>query len=370
MNSKKNILIISTNADLGGAPIHVQTLVRYLDNYKYRIQLIFGQDGFVSDSLRDDGFNLTNIATLTSKINLYNDFISFLRICNIIKKERPNLIHCHSSKAALLGRMAALIFRVPVLYTVHGWGWRGFGYFKSELFFILEYIFKFIPNNYFICVSNSVLDEAISKLNLSYNKCRLIHNGTKDFAHAKKKYGDDCVIMMPARVCSAKDHETLVRAFNLLNFNAKLILCGAGTDDLNFKDKLVEWAPRKHLDIICMGEVVLIEHLLSNCDIFVLSSNFEALPISIIEAMSAFKPIIASNVGGIPELIQDRYNGLLFECGNINELVNKIIELHNNKQMGVTLGNNARQTYENEFNVRLMIDKTEMFYQEILDENS
>jgi glycosyltransferase involved in cell wall biosynthesis len=163
-------------------------------------------------------------------------------------------------------------------------------------------------------------------------------------------------IIMPARVSAAKDHESLIKAFELLPFQSRLILCGLGTDSKSFRQNLQAWAPRRSSEIDCLGVVEDMEGLLGSCDVLALISNFEALPISIIEAMSLGKAIIGTNIGGIPELILNESTGLLVNPKDIDGIKNALYRL-NKFDFREGLGSNAKFYFERMFTAEVMIEK-------------
>ncbi len=343
------ILFLSTNADLAGAPCHVENLVNSFVK-KAEISVYFGEDGSVAQRLMYvDGIHVGYISGMKSALSPLRDIKSTLDLIGIIKKERPSIVHLHSSKAAMIGRIACLFSNVPWVYTVHGWGWRGFSRYKKYLIFAIEFILSRVPNGVFIFVSKSVADTGARQLKIHGENGLIVYNGVPDEDYIEEIFTNSLKILMVARVSSAKDHESLVRAFEILSFRSQLILCGGGTDAPEFIEKVRDWAPKKFADIIFMGERSDVKELLRLSNIFVLSSNFEALPISIIEAMRAGRAIVATNVGGVSEMISHGKDGLLARRGSVLDLVNHLEYLSDSK-VRLRIGSCARVKFLSSFN--------------------
>lgn len=318
----KKILIICTNADLAGAPLYVYNLVNGLKEY-FHFHVILGSDGPVNQKLKTIGIETILISEIQSKLSPVNDLKALKKLGSYIARYEPDLLHAHSSKAGMLARICTLIWKIPTIYTVHGWGWRGLGMVGGLVVFLIEYLLKNIPHCKYIYVSQSVEKEAVGLLRIQREIGKVILSGINDLASVKDiPKGEDLTMIMVARVCSAKDHDTLLKSFELSGVKSRLLLCGEGTNDSSFKQKALKLAPNRFLDIEFMGQRSDIPILLQQADIFLLISNFEALPLSIIEAMSASKAVIATNVGGNSEIIKDRETGILVSKGNVLQLSN------------------------------------------------
>lgn len=350
----KKILIICTNADLAGAPLYVFNLVSGLKNNFY-FYVILGSDGPVNRKLNGIGIETIIISEIKSNLSPVNDLIALKKIGSFIAKYKPDLLHAHSSKAGMLARICSLIWKIPTIYTVHGWGWRGLGMVRGSAVFLIEYLLKKIPNCRYIYVSQSVEKEAIDLLRLEKRRGKVILSGINDLASEKDIPRQHSLNMiMVARVCLAKDHDTLFKSFELSRVKSKLILCGEGTDDSSFQKRALELAPNRFIDIEFMGQRPDIPSLLQQADIFLLISNFEALPLSIIEAMSARKAVIATNVGGNSEIIKDGKNGILVSQGDVLQLSNAIQVLSDDSKRN-KFADEARATYLQSFTFSRMI---------------
>lgn len=351
INRLHKVFVILTNGIEGGASIHVETMVNFLSD-QFNFVLIFGSDGPVVERLRLRGFTCEVIKELNNHFNILSDIKAITKIKRLVDLHKPTLLHLHSSKAGLLGRIVGLITRTPIVFTVHGWGWRGMSFVKKKLIQLVERVFSLFPNQFFIYVSKSVESEAINLLHIDKNKGIVILNGTNDFLINISK-SEVYTIIMPARVSNAKDHISLIKAFEKLDFESRLILCGHSTDDDSFILEMLKYAPSRHNQIEFLGSKADMKPLLNQSHVFALISNFEALPLSIIEAMSASMPIIASNVGGVSELVEDGKNGFLIDQNDVDSIIKSLYQLQDESLMK-TMGDWSRAFYLSNFSSQKM----------------
>lgn len=355
-NRKPRVLLLCTNSDLAGAPLHVEFLARELAD-KIDFVLVFGEDGPVSRRLLEDQFNVKVLKGMRSTISPVSDINSLQKILRLIDEWQPDLIHCHSSKAGMLGRVAGYFRKIPVVFTVHGWSWASVSGGKAKLIFFVEHFLARLKNVYFIYVSHAVETVGQKKLGLTNNQGVVIHNGVPDLSQSTRKNRDFVRFIMPARVAYPKDHETVIRAFDALEKESVLVLCGTGTDSSSFACSVEDWAPRRHRDVIRLGQRVDIPRLLHDSDAMILSSRSEALPLSIIEALSVGLPVIATDVGGVSELVATGQNGYLVEKGNVSTMIHameSLLDPARRREMGVE----SRRRFVSGFTIQMMADAT------------
>jgi glycosyltransferase involved in cell wall biosynthesis len=351
---KMKILIISTNADEAGAPRHVEAIVNGLES-QFKFILVFGEDGPVSERLMHRGHIVYIIKEMRTAINPIKDLVALFRVAKLIHKYRPEIVHCHSAKAGMLGRISAFLYGKKWLYTVHGWGWRGVSNFTKRLVILIETILSKLPYGFYIFVAQDVMNDAINVLKMKDDKGVVVYNGVS-FIDAELPSSDNTlVIMMPARVSSAKDHQSLISAFESINdCNMRLLLCGTGTDTSEFIEFTRALAPNTYESISFLGQRSDMRNIYAQSHIVALISNFEALPLSIIEAMSCSRAVIATNVGGIPELITSGTNGILVRPNCVGDIV-EALKRCRDERVRVDLGNQAKIAYGERFTEESML---------------
>ncbi len=355
------VFLISTNADEAGAPRHVETIVNGLEA-KFQFVLVFGEEGPVSVRLKQRGHQIYVINEMRTAISPIKDLIALVKITCLISRHKPDIVHCHSAKAGMIGRLSAFLNGNKWLYTVHGWGWRGAAKITQILIIGIEKLLSKLPRGYYIFVANDVMIDARNVLGISQNRGDIVYNGVAPFLTKAQEKVDDLVVMMPARVSSAKDHRCLISAFERFNDDsAKLILCGGGTDSPEFISLAKKLAPKTNRNINFLGQVSNMTEIYSQSSVVALISHFEALPLSIIEAMSCAKPVIATDVGGVPELITNGANGVLVRHGSIDDIVDAFKKFKN-KEVRFEIGINANATYRERFTEKSMLDSVSKIY--------
>lgn len=348
------ILVISTNSDEAGAPRHVETIISQLSDV-HDFSFVSGEQGPVFNRLKSKGIPVYFLAELRNKFSPFVDFVCLFKLLKIIKQSRPDMLHLHSAKAGMLGRICGLLLGIPMVYTVHGWGWRGMSLLPSFILKSIEYIFKYVPNVAYVFVSESLVADAENILKFQKSQFKVIHNGISDMpAILEYTQRDILKLIMPARVCLAKDHKTLLKAYTKLPNNFALTLCGEGTDEPSFRTFAHSIVGDRISNIDFLGMRSDVDALLESSDIFVLSSFFEALPISIIEAMCVGLPVVASNVGGVAELVIDQESGFVFETGNYAQLALILTSL-SDVELRRKVGESARLRFLNHLTVDRMI---------------
>ena len=364
-NQKKpRVLLICTNSDEAGAPLHVETLVRMLRDH-VDFTLLFGEDGPVLHRLSAAGFDAQLLDGMRSSISPLKDLQLVYKLRYQLRTIKPDLIHCHSSKAGLIGRCAGLIENTPTLFTIHGWSWTGLKGRNATLARWIERRLSRISRSNYIFVCKAMQDVGQAQLGFRVDQGQIIYNGMPDIGIMGPPAGP-LTIFMPARVSPQKDHETLVRAFdNLPVGRSQLLLCGAGTDTPQFAKYVNTWAPTRCGEIITLGQRSDIPAQLRRSHLLVLSSHWEALPLSIIEAMSTGLPVIASNVGGISEQVTNEVTGLLVPPGDVSAMtaaLQRMFDPATRNRMGLA----GRQRYEADFTATAMAEATLAYYRRLI----
>ncbi len=361
------ILLICTNSDEAGAPIHVFNIITALRG-EFTFKVVFGSDGPIARRCREEGADVVVVPGLRSDFSAVDDLRVLRALCKIAMDFAPHVIHAHSSKAGLHARLMMALERVPVVFTVHGWGWRGLSRRGAALVIGIERLLSAWLASKYIYVSRSVETEGKSALGLTAVRGVVIHNGVPDFFKTEAPRG--CLrILMAARVNHAKDHETLVRAFELLPSTATLTMCGTGTDSAEFVSAVRSWAPRAFGRVSCLGSRSDMRELLAGANVFALVSHFEALPLSVIEAMSAGRAIVATDVGGLRELVDNGQEGILVKPRDVNALAEALVVLDDD-EVRRRFSERARARYIERFSLAQMASSLAEVYRRLRREYS
>ena len=201
---------------------------------------------------------------------------------------------------------------------------------------------------------------------------KVIHNGidTKKFRPGKKSMLDTNkpVVLFCGRLYALKGIKTIIDSMSLVLQKHDVFFAFSGSGDKKQWEQLIQQKniPKENYCFLNYVPYEKIHELYQSADIFILPSFTESFPLTVLEAMASGLPVIATNIGGIPEMINHGKNGLLIEAGNHKQLAKNIIALLENKKLAKSLGSKARSHVVQNFDVRIMANKTKQFYKEVL----
>lgn len=360
------IVYVITQATWGGAQAHLYSLIERQVKIGNTVTLISGIEGRLSDQIKKNlpQVKLVIISNLVRQVSLINDFKAIRALRKLLKRLKPDILHLHSSKAGMVGRLAALGLSMKVVFTVHGWGFTPGVSKKQQL--LIKLVEKTLRplTTYYICVSE--FDQNIGLrgkvLKASKENYVVIHNGAPKPKEFDRRPATLPVrLVMTARFFKQKDQTSLIRAVKSLDKSKyHLSLVGDG-ETLEDNQRLVEEL-RLTDNVSFEGFKSDVSDSLIHNDVYILSTHYEGLPISIIEAMSYKLPIIATDVGGNKELVKD--NGYLIS--SISDLTQRIQYLIDHPDLIGRLGNASYELYKNEYTLEHCLDKTNFYYNELI----
>lgn len=357
-----NILFVITRADaIGGAQVHVKDLATALQADQHKVLVLTGEQGVYNQDLTEAGIESVACQYLQKQISPISDGKSLRYLLHIINLFKPDLIAAHSSKTGILGRLASKITKVPCVFTAHGWSFTtGIPQPNRTIYRWLEKLTAPLAGK-IICVSE--YDRKIGlKAKMSVEQLVTVHNGMKDVAvklMANPAQAKPIKIAMIARFDRQKDHPTLIEAFK--DLNAQLILVGDGPSLEQTRNRVEELGMGDRVSFLGFRQDIA--EILAEVQIYTLISNWEGLPCTIIEAMRAGLPVVASDVGGVKEIVLDEQTGYVVPRGDVVALKQKLSYLLNNEQARISMGIMGRQKYESQLTFGHMYDKTISVYQ-------
>lgn len=355
--------LITRMDELGGAQVHVRDLSLWLKGVGHEPLVLSGWPGKVSDFLQSQGISYLEIPDLERPIHPVKDFKALIEIVKALRSARPDILSCHSSKAGLLGRIAAALAGVPAVFTAHGWAFTdGVPRRERFLYRMLERLAGFF-GRHIITVSNYDRNLALRARISSPEKITAIHNGMPERPLAVRTERLPFTrMMMVARVGPQKDHARLLRAlWGCLDLEWTLDFVGGG-DDLALR----QLAKQLRLDerVNFLGERNDVPALMERqTDLYLLVSNWEGLPRSILEAMRAGLPVIASDVGGVSEAVLHGQTGLLVKPSDDQSLLLALRNLLTKPDLQAQMGRAGRAHYEKNFTFLSMAQQTLRIYE-------
>lgn len=362
-----NVLILITRGDtIGGAQMHVKDIAKKLQDDGHEVTVLFGKKGLFSELLASLGINYCVVDQLVREINIVQDLKALKSIVNKIKSMQPDIIAIHSSKVGIIGRIAAKITATPVVFTAHGWSFtEGVSPKKRMLYRWIEKFGMFFSDKV-ITVSNYDKQLALKKGVGSDRKIFTIQNGihdiNKSFFSSPEKSPPN--IIMVARFQNQKDHLSLIKALHKLKdlkWNLQLVGEDGGMQQ-SVKDLVTELKMGERIEFL--GSRSDVDELLSNSHIFILTSFWEGLPLSILEAMRAGLPVIVSNVGGVNEAVINGETG--FVVNDFENLVKSLEVLIQSPETREKMGKLGRKRYVRYFTFDQMYDSIYALYQEVI----
>jgi glycosyltransferase involved in cell wall biosynthesis len=368
--SKINLLHILSSLQIGGAEKQVVTLLKHVDKKKYRIILCcLHSGGPLEKEIKNE-----EIEIVLLRMRLRYILFAMFKLIRLMKKENIQIVHTHLYFDHLFGRIAARIAGVPVIVTTE----HGRGMWKKGRHLLFERIANRFTDMR-IAVSEDIRQIRIQREHTPPEKVITIPNAineddfiVSDYVHSDKRKAlginsDDLVIGTVARFDPDKALDKLLEAAYLVVKsieNVKIILVGNGPLRKNLEDHA---ARLKIADkVVFTGARTDIVELLSIMDVFVISSIREGIPVSLLEAMAAERAVVATNVGGNAEVINDESCGLIVAPNDIDALAIGIISLLNNKALRERMGRKARVRIQENFSVKSQVGKIESLYEEIL----
>lgn len=348
MPAKRRILIVVTLAEIGGAQAYVRDLIPAL-TARYDVTVAAHGPGPLADAVRARGGRYVELRHVRRSIGP-RDILGLLELWRLCRRLRPEIVHLNSSKAGLLGRIAGVAARVPIrVFTAHGWAFYSSSGLAGRLYTWADRLV--LPfTTAVICVSENDRKDGLAARTCRDASSYVIHNGVDPGSEPVRNGRERVRIVSVGRLAAQKDFRTLVRAASALDpARTEIVVFGDGPDRPAIEAEIsrLEVGDR----VTLAGEVDDVPRRLREADVFVLSSNFEGLPISALEAMAAGLPIVASRVGGLTELVADGKNGALVRVGEPTELSSALAALVDDPELRRRQGDASRQRVLDEFSI-------------------
>lgn len=371
----KKILICITKSNFGGAQKYVFDIAREFakDN---EVKVLLGGNGILAEKLEAIGISVIK-TNVERDVNVSKDTVGFFKILKIIYKENPDILHLNSSKMGILGAIAGRVCNIfpkhnsKIIFTAHGWA------FNEDRNFWIRLAIKKISwltvlfSDRTICVSE-MTKKQIANWPFIKNKLMVIYNGIENinfiernearkFFDPVNEFAGKIWIGTLSELHRIKRQEDVINALSKIeNQNFVFFICGEGERREYLQNLINNLKIQQNTRLF--GNVQDGNRYLKAFDIFTLTSKSEALPYALLEAGKAELAVIATKVGGVPEIISNEENGLLVIPKNVGEIGEKINKLIENRELREKLGNNLKKTIDEKFSVEKMFEKTRNLY--------
>jgi glycosyltransferase involved in cell wall biosynthesis len=360
------IAYLVTRAEpFGGAQIHVGDLALAVRAHGHSPTVITGGGGFFIDTLQSQGIPTVVLQHLTVPISPVRDLLALHEIRSVLRALRPDLLTTHSSKAGILGRLAGRTLRIPTLFTAHGWAFTpGIPSLRAAVYRQIERLAGPLATR-IITVSEFDRRLALDAGIAPPDRLVAVHNGIPDIPPAlRADPGRSPVrLVMVARFGAQKDHATLLRALaGLQQHPWELDLVGNGPllSDMESLAASLGISGRVRF----LGRRMDVDQILAQSQINLLVTNWEGFPLSILEAMRAGLPVVASAVGGVDESVREGETGYVVPRGAVAQLRERITQLLLSPDLRRQLGARGRADYEQHFTLERSVTKTLAVYRD------
>lgn len=362
------LVYVVTRADrIGGALVHVRDLAMEMQSAGHKVTVLTGGTGCFTDQLAERDVPFIPLRHLSRPIRPVSDARALLELRSVLRRLKPHLVSTHSTKAGWLGRMAARSLGIPVLFTAHGWSFtEGVPRLAAQVHLWAERVAGPFADR-IITVSRYDRDLALKHRIAPARKIVAVHNGMPDVGPQFRADPGRCPphLVMVARFEEQKDHSTLLRALGRLvamPWTLELIGDGPLLDDARELARALGIADRVQF----AGARHDVAHRLARAQLFLLISHWEGFPRSILEAMRAGLPVVASRAGGAAESVEHGVTGAVVRPREVGELVQALEPLLADAELRQRLGSGGRQRYEAFFTFDHMLAHTIGVYEQIL----
>lgn len=369
-NRRVNVLQLTHGLGFGGMERVIQYLCRSLDKKRFNVIVYcLHKRGDYADELEAEGYTV-HFYPQKTRITRY---MRGLTVRNVLNHEQVSILHSHNTAAFLDGLVGAKLARTPVfIHTDHV---REFP--DKRRYMAAEKIASHFADE-IVAVSHHVREALIEYEKISPQKISIIYNGT-DFSPCQN--GDvinavrdefnikpgERVVGCVARLAKQKGFELFMRAAaRILRQvpNVRFVIVGDGRE----YDRLVALGNQLGIGSkVCFtGARTDVERILPLFDVFLMTSHYEGMPISLLESMVSSIPVVATAVGGVPEVIQDGVSGYLIDSRDPERISERVIRLLCNDDLRITMGENGRRIYQTHFTVERMAEKYTKLYERYL----
>ena len=383
------VLRVIARLNVGGPALHVTYLARGLAERGYETTLVAGDIARGEESMafvaEQAGVEVVPLPGLSRELSPVHDALAAWRLARLIRRVRPDVVHTHTAKAGAVGRAAALLAgrRPVVVHTFHGHVLRGyFGTLGTLAFRAIETVLARATDR-LVAVSPEVRDELVGLGVAPASKFSVVRLGIEleprvafdgDAAEVRRRHGIDTarfVVGWFGRMTAVKRTDDLLSALAALRergIDALLLFVGDGDD----RERLEERAHELGLAQACLflGYQEDVAPWYAICDTVVLTSASEGTPVTIIEALAAGRPVVATNVGGVPDVVDEGETGFLVAAGDTYAMAERLELLARDPARRAEMGREGRERVLGRYAVERLVADFDSLYRELLGDTS
>jgi glycosyltransferase involved in cell wall biosynthesis len=382
------VLRVIARLNMGGPALHVAYLSEGLRERGYDTTLVAGTLARGEDSMsfvaEELGVRVERVPELSREISPLRDIRAILRLAQLIRRERPQILHTHTAKAGAVGRIAALAAgeaRPPIIvHTFHGHVLRG--YFDPVRAYGFRLLERWLAtkSTALIAVSPQVRDDlvdlgvaprekfAVIRLGIELDERISAPEGAR--AETRRQLGvppDAFVVGWIGRMTGVKNTEEVLAALKLLRdrgIDAYLCMVGDGPDREGLERRAHELGVVKRC--LFLGYQEEVARFYAAFDGMILPSVNEGTPVSAIESLAAGRPVVATRVGGVPDVVEDGEDGFLVDPGATGQLADRLEQLARDPELRARMGERGRSRVGGRYAVARLVDDMDRLYRALL----
>jgi glycosyltransferase involved in cell wall biosynthesis len=377
MNRPIKVLHIHVMSVVSGSGINTYLSMEGMDPQQYTVEFACAPGGKLTELAIRAGIAFHPVNHFVQPINPYRDLRALIELIQIIRRGKYDIVHTHNSKGGILGRLAAWLCRTPVIiHTVHGFAFHSSETpLRRKLFVQLERWAAKVSDR-LIVISQPLQEWGLRMRIGKPSQYTKIYSGieldkfkcSRPPAELRRGLGicpDDFVVGLVAKLWTGKGHAATINATKQLvasDPKFKLVIVGEGYLRDELEQQTQELGLQSH--VIFTGFRSDIPDLNAMFDIAVLPSDFEGMGRVLLEAMVMGKAVVASNVGGIPDIVDDGKTGILVPAGDSNALASAIGALMNDRMLRDRMGRAGYEKITQQFGSNTMVDQIRQVYEE------
>lgn len=376
--TKKKILYVITKSNWGGAQRYVYDLATSMPKDSFDVAVAHGGEGELSGKLKETGIRTIHVPCLLRDIRIGQEIKMLFALVRLFQKERPDVVHLNSSKIGGLGAFSARIAGVPkIIFTAHGWAFKEERWWPAKKLILFFSWLTVLLAHRTIAVSRD--DKNRRPQLFSAKKTTLVHNGIESYVFVERNKARIALLKHLEKTAAPTDDTVWIGTISELHTNKGLAYSITAMRDVvracpNVLFVIMGEGDERPLLEQCIKENRLVKHvflaghihdapsLLPAFDIVTLTSIKEGLPYVLLEAGCAGMPVLASNVGGIPDIVEHEKTGILVRPKHSKEITQALLYLIENKNRREVLGAALQKNIRNNFTKERMVEETLKVY--------
>ncbi len=365
---------------ISGSGINTFLTMKGLDRNKYEVDLACAPGGTLIDRVKEEGLGFFPINHFRQKISPLHDLLALFELTRLMRQKRYDIVHTHNSKAGFIGRLAAKIAGIPIIvHTIHGFAFHEYERPPRRVLFILLERLAARLCDKLITISEPLKEWGLRLKIGRPEKYVTIYSGIeaekfKINININEKKGElgisseEKVIGVVAKLWEGKGHKTILEAAPQVIKeipNVKFLFVGEGY----LRNRLEKQVRKMGLSnkVIFTGFRTDIPEITATFDLALLVSLFEGMGRVLLEAMVLGKPVVATKVGGIVDVVRDGETGILVPPGDADALAKAIVTILKDEKLARRMGEAGKKRIDERFTARTMVKKISEVYEELIE---